>query len=529
MKQKLDRTPQGMFVLMRRHPYLLTFFICALLLPFGYADRAKITTGSCIYLGLATFIIAAAAIFLFNLGKDIKEKLLLTGITALCATACMMIIGYVENKAVAVAFVALALIIAAAFFLRINNAISDTAIIALLILLGIAIRFVYVLYTGSGDRQHDVGFWNHTWGHANYIEYWYKNGLKLPDFERGFIRAEVIAYDDLIACGSMTAAKEKGLVPIMCFHPTFILFAGEFNNDILLFLLVMSSIMWGLRWYREPEMKNIIPLALCIGLGMMTKLSGWMVAPAVAFLFLCVLIRNIKKPGKYIGQYVVFGIICVPLGVWWQVRNLIKFKVPLTYVPLLSDQDPIYGGNLSVTERLFNFGGQQLTYVYDAFTAYGSPYNEFNPTLGLLKTAMFDEGTNSITAEHFPQIAVTAPIMYWLSVILAVLCLGCFIYMLVKKSDNINGAERVYFALLFGVQFVSYYMFAFAYPFTCTYNIRYAMPLIPLCVMGMGFVLQKTKESKKAPVKWFRYLLYALTTAFCAMSYIVYTQIGTSM
>ena len=32
------------------------------------------------------------------------------------------------------------------------------------------------------------------------------------DFERGFIRAEVISYDDLISCGSMTAAKEKGLV-----------------------------------------------------------------------------------------------------------------------------------------------------------------------------------------------------------------------------------------------------------------------------------------------------------------------------
>ncbi len=32
------------------------------------------------------------------------------------------------------------------------------------------------------------------------------------DFERGFIRAEVIAYEDLMACGSMTAAKEKGLV-----------------------------------------------------------------------------------------------------------------------------------------------------------------------------------------------------------------------------------------------------------------------------------------------------------------------------
>ena len=32
------------------------------------------------------------------------------------------------------------------------------------------------------------------------------------DFERGFIRAEVVAYDDLISCGSMNAAREKGLV-----------------------------------------------------------------------------------------------------------------------------------------------------------------------------------------------------------------------------------------------------------------------------------------------------------------------------
>ena len=33
------------------------------------------------------------------------------------------------------------------------------------------------------------------------------------DFERGFIRAEVVSYDDLIACGSHAAAKEKGTDP----------------------------------------------------------------------------------------------------------------------------------------------------------------------------------------------------------------------------------------------------------------------------------------------------------------------------
>lgn len=45
-------------------------------------------------------------------------------------------------------------------------------------------------------------------------------GMKAPqaagvihtDFERGFIRAETVAYDDLVACGNMVAAKEKGLV-----------------------------------------------------------------------------------------------------------------------------------------------------------------------------------------------------------------------------------------------------------------------------------------------------------------------------
>ncbi|MBD1914020.1 MULTISPECIES: redox-regulated ATPase YchF [unclassified Leptolyngbya] len=37
-------------------------------------------------------------------------------------------------------------------------------------------------------------------------------GVIHSDFERGFIRAETVAYNDLVSTGSMTAAKEKGLV-----------------------------------------------------------------------------------------------------------------------------------------------------------------------------------------------------------------------------------------------------------------------------------------------------------------------------
>ena len=47
-----------------------------------------------------------------------------------------------------------------------------------------------------------------------------KVGTKAPqaagkihsDFERGFIKAEVVNYQDLLDCGSYNAAREKGLV-----------------------------------------------------------------------------------------------------------------------------------------------------------------------------------------------------------------------------------------------------------------------------------------------------------------------------
>jgi hypothetical protein len=31
------------------------------------------------------------------------------------------------------------------------------------------------------------------------------------DFQRGFIKAETVAYDDLVRCGSVAVARERGL------------------------------------------------------------------------------------------------------------------------------------------------------------------------------------------------------------------------------------------------------------------------------------------------------------------------------
>ena len=59
-----------------------------------------------------------------------------------------------------------------------------------------------------------------TAGEPEVLAWTIKKGTKAPqaagkihsDFERGFIRAEIVSYDDLMACGTYNAAKEKGLV-----------------------------------------------------------------------------------------------------------------------------------------------------------------------------------------------------------------------------------------------------------------------------------------------------------------------------
>lgn len=64
----------------------------------------------------------------------------------------------------------------------------------------------YISYLTAGSKE--VRAWTIT------------RGTKAPqaagkihsDFERGFIRAEIVSFDDLMECGSMTAAKERGLV-----------------------------------------------------------------------------------------------------------------------------------------------------------------------------------------------------------------------------------------------------------------------------------------------------------------------------
>lgn len=442
-------------------------------------------------------------------------------------------------------------------YLIIKKKLHDRIAVLLLMGMGFCLRLGYVLATPYYVRQHDVGTFDGDKGHAAYITYLYEN-LHLPDFDVREVwqfyhpplhHSIAAAWMRLLtSCGiSFEHAGEcvqlltftysclcmvlfyqilrhfrlKGralLIPlgIIAFHPTFLILAGSINNDMLSITFMLASILLTLRWYREPKLSTILKLALTIGLGMLTKLSAWMVAPAAATAFLVVLWRNRKKMLPLLRQFVLFGIICVPLGLGWGIRNLVKWGVPITYVPMLSDNSAQFVGNIPIWQRLFDFfSPKQWRYVYDCFTMYGQAYDEYNPLIGLFKTAMFDELINT---EKFPAIAGFGEVLYLSQVVLVILSVIALIAVCRRRQQGIDRTEKVQLGLTYGITLISYYSFCIAFAHVCTQNIRYATPLIFIGCLFLGVWMQNTASSKAQ-----RIIVDLIAFIFMSMSYLVYT------
>lgn len=193
--------------------------------------------------------------------------------------------------------------------------------------------------------------------------------------------------------------------------------------------------------------------------------------------------------------------------------------VPPTYVPRLSDTSAQYVGFRSLVERLFYFGGGQLSPVYDQFTFYGGTYFEFNPTVGVLKTAMFGERVNDT---YYPQIATLGPILFWLGTALAVIATVVMFVCIFKRRIPVDKNMRYMCLTLFLTFTWLYYYFCFSYPHTCTMNIRYVSPMIFLGAMFIGIYMQSSEEN----ALWKKALCIIPTICFCIASSAVYLAIA---
>lgn len=302
---------------------------------------------------------------------------------------------------------------------------------------------------------------------------------------------------------------------LMAVHPQFIILSGSINNDMLSICLMLIALLFTIRWYKEPNMRHIIPLALAIGFGMMAKLSAWIAAPAAAIVFIVVFVRNIRKPLPYLAQYGVFLLLCCPLALWWEIRNAIRWGVPFTYIPMLSNSSNQYVGFHSVWDRLFNFSPYQFTFIYDCYLGDGRAYSEFNPLVGLFKTAMFDEYVNT---EHTPAVAGFGDALFWMQVILALLALVLMVWMLFRSKERLP--LRIGLFATWAVTVLSYYSFCLTFAHTCTQSARYATPAIYIPLIFLGLWSRDCKNGRTAAV--LRGVTVGISAVFILLSAAVY-------
>lgn len=128
--------------------------------------------------------------------------------------------------------------------------------------------------------------------------------------------------------------KDKATILIMIFvsfNPLLIFLSRQINNDPLVTLCICASVLYLIKWYKLPSLKNTIELALSIGLGASSKIS-------IVVMILPALITYLVKMSKVVDDFelvkkiliygLVFGIIATPLVFWYPIRNAIKFGQP---------------------------------------------------------------------------------------------------------------------------------------------------------------------------------------------------------
>lgn len=551
-----------------QHPFITLAFVCALsLLLFREGNENELSPLSMFSMLIVFGIFMFITFFLYmkdTLTKN-QQYLFFSGSMLLVLTFTL-ISANITNNIVSIFIMAFLICSALIFWWIKEKSLTTDKIAGIIIILGFALRLLYILYTSIYERQHDNGNFGTGYGHLAYIEFFWNNLFSLPTedirnlhqfyhpplhhFLAGaFLNlfkcfgfsdinqiGEYVQYLTMFySCCCMVIMYKilkffnlKGFaliagLSIVAFHPTFIILGGSINNDMLCTTFMMASVLNTLYYYKNPTLFNIIKISVCVGCAMMSKLSGWMVAPAIAIIFIVVLIRHKENWLSTIKQWLIFGIICVPLALWWEIRNLIMHKVPITYVWQVS---PDIAMNVSKThtafERLFDFSAFQFQSVYDQYEWYGCPYYEYNPTIGLFKTSLFDE------AQYTSGLDFWATLLFWTNIILAIFAIVSMVYILIKRTAFKDIITKLFLFTLYIVPVVSYYIFCFGYPFTCTMNIRYAVMTIVVGAIFLSMTLQTFTENIRGN-KTYKYLVisgYSITTIFCISAIITYFMIG---
>lgn len=444
-------------------------------------------------------------------------------ITAVIVLATLIATGMQLNSDIAACIVMAAgyvLVTGYGFYLKKSKKLSTESLVVLIFAAGFILKTGYVLYSDILTRQNDVAIFEegkYNFFHSGYILY-VRDNFALP---KGDIRemgqfyhppfhylvsavflkayeiflpkgthnyeglqalsllwsqfAVIMIYKNLKLLGISEESRPIA-ASIVSVFPTFTILAGSVNNDVLSILLFFTAFYFGLRWFKEGKWTNILFSALATGFGMMTKLSIGLIAFPLGFLFIVKLIKDLKNKNggaKTFANLAVFGLISVPLGLWYQIRNYLMYKIPLTYL-LRSDNYYQDVSRYTPVQRLFGFYGFPIEDYYVNLGSDGE--QDYNIFITEVKTLLFGEENYR---DDFTMSMAGYALLITLLILILIATAG-FIVMLIKAKKNGNLWENLSMAILAVTQVGSIITFSLKYPHICSMNFRYSTPLI-LC------------------------------------------------
>lgn len=447
-------------------------------------------------------------------------------------------------------------ILACGISYRVKGKLTDDILIQLLFAAGFWIKLCYVLYTDVTVRQCDVGVFRegiYIDSHADYILY-IRDFLGLPDFDvtqhgqfyhppfhhficamflriyEVFLPKGVHNYESLQTLTLLYSqgcnyymfktvkhlgVKGKGLVNaqlMLAAFPLLTIFAGSLNNDVLSQMLFFAAFYYGFRWYGEGKTKDIIISALCVGFGMMTKLSVGMIAFPMGFLFVVRFFKDVKaKRGlKSFGQLAGFMAVAAPLGLWYSFRNLFRYGTPLGHINSINIhyQDI---SRFSVKDRLFGFYGFPIEDFYVNLGTDGE--QDYNIFITQVKTMLF--GYENCRDDML--MTLTGYFLLLMTLALIAVSVVGLVYLAVTIRKRGTAFEDAAFIILFLAEILSMVMYSLKLPHICSQDFRLNFPALS---GGVYFIarLSGSKPCERLPGKG----LKLLCAAFFFMSVLYY-------
>lgn len=502
--------------IIKEHPYLSALILCIAVEVFTLGDQSYIG-GQTIFITVSVL----AAVLIYTLRSRLKKiPVAIPLIAGVFIAVGAMLTGSVRLGA-AVCF---AVIISSAAVLLVlikKKAVTPERLTALVIYLSFGIFTAYTIYTYSTFRQTDVGGWEAYSGHAGYINHFVDNNFLLPDFDPrdrsqfyhpplyyftsallarlvmlfGVEKIQAVEICQVVSlysafCIVITSCRIfrhfglKGYsltaaAAIVSMCNALAILGGSVSNDAMSTALELGALLCALNWYDSGKASDIVKSALCMGCGMMTKLSAWMAAPAMAFLFIIVFVRSIrsrdfKKTGRVSLQYIVFLIICAPLALWFPVLNNIKYGIPIGYVPMGAYEI----GQTNAFIRLFTIGAKAFTSPFVLPQNFSDEYNPFftlfKSSLDLQRLSKYDSLSALLTLSLI--VGITVALVGFISIPAS--------YFIRKKT--IKTEKNIAMVLFYLTLIISYTVFCIKYPFIVTQNIRYIYAVVMIGAMYFG-------------------------------------------